>query len=398
MKRFLSLVLLGFTAWALGAETFRFMYREDDKYRILSTVNESVYINRVLSHRANILNRIAVHVVGVEQNRGRLSCVFQTSEESRNSRNVFSWGKTYESEFFRDALGHYEIDSRYFMPIVRNVPVFPEKNLLPGDSWTAPGEEAHDFSASFGIKEAVRFPIDVTYRYAGMEEWKGQRYHVINIAYNVFYRPKFDSNPGPLFPVLIAGFSRQKLYWDSRRGRPQAYEEEFNFIFNLSTGDSVEYRGTAEAEIVESSSMDKGAMVEDIRDALKELGVSDTEVRQDDLGVTLTLDNIQFPPDSAFLIKAEQEKLDRIGEILKKYPDRDILITGHTAFAGTAEGRQKLSEDRAASVGAYLLERGVRAKERMIYRGLGADVPAADNTTEEGRIKNRRVEITILEN
>ena len=139
-------------------------------------------------------------------------------------------------------------------------------------------------------------------------------------------------------------------------------------------------------------------MVEEIEKDIRELGIPDTEVRKDELGVTLTLENIQFPPDSAVLVTAEREKLDRIGEILKKYPDRDILITGHTALAGTAEGRRKLSEERASAVGSYLLQNDVRPRDRMIYRGRGAEVPAADNSTEEGKRKNRRVEITIMEN
>ena len=104
---------------------------------------------------------------------------------------------------------------------------------------------------------------------------------------------------------------------------------------------------------------------------------------------------ISFGPSEA---GSEKDKLDRIGAILKRYSDRDILVTGHTALAGSPGGRQTLSEDRAAAVGSYLISAGVRSKERMVYRGFGAEVPVADNATEEGRRKNRRVEITILEN
>jgi outer membrane protein OmpA-like peptidoglycan-associated protein len=214
----------------------------------------------------------------------------------------------------------------------------------------------------------------------------------------VFHRIKFQGDPGALYPVLIAGYSRQKIYWDSGRGWPQAYSEEFDFIFEISSGDSVEYRGTADAEVIEALSMNKEEMAQDIKQALEEAGLPDLEVRQDELGITLMIENIQFLPDSSILVNREKEKLDSIGEILRKYSDRDILVSGHTALAGTREGRQKLSEDRAASVGSYLIENGVRAKERMVYRGLGADVPIADNSTEAGRSRNRRVEITILEN
>jgi outer membrane protein OmpA-like peptidoglycan-associated protein len=401
MKRLVLFFLFCFAGVCLSrAEEFRFHYEKGDKYRILSTVNESVYVNKSLSHTAAILNKIAVEVTEAENGGGKLSCVFQTSEEAHNGgREMFSWGKTYESVFSRDALGRYTIGKEYFMPIVRDVPVFPERPLSPGDSWNAPGEEAHDFRESLGVREAVRFPINVAYTYTGTEEREGQTYQVITISYNVFHRPRYDTPPdSSMYPVLIAGSSHQKLFWDSLRGRPQAYEEEFNFVFELSTGDSVEYTGNAHSDIIESAPMNKKSMVEDISKALEDLKVPDTEVHEDELGITLRMENIQFPPDSALLVKAERDKLDRIGEILARYPDRDILVSGHTALAGSRAGRQKLSEDRAASVGAYLIETGVRTKERMVYRGLGADVPIADNSTEEGREKNRRVEITILEN
>ena len=88
----------------------------------------------------------------------------------------------------------------------------------------------------------------------------------------------------------------------------------------------------------------------------------------------------------------------QIAEILMKYKERDLLIVGHTALAGTAEGRKVLSERRAGAVGGYLLSKGARRENQMTYKGMGATAPIADNNTEEGMRKNRRVEIKILEN
>jgi outer membrane protein OmpA-like peptidoglycan-associated protein len=92
------------------------------------------------------------------------------------------------------------------------------------------------------------------------------------------------------------------------------------------------------------------------------------------------------------------QKLDRIAEILMNYPNRDILVGGHTALAGTAAGRLQLSVERAASVAEYFLSRNVRTPDRVVIRGYGAEQPIADNRTPEGMARNRRVEITILEN
>jgi outer membrane protein OmpA-like peptidoglycan-associated protein len=144
--------------------------------------------------------------------------------------------------------------------------------------------------------------------------------------------------------------------------------------------------------------MDKDQVAGEIKDHLDRLGVEDTSVRIDDMGVTLSLENIQFDADSAVLLSSEKAKLDKIGEILQRYPNRDILVGGHTAMAGTATGRMRLSQQRAAAVADYLIGKKVRPVERIVTRGFGAERPLGDNNTEAGKRINRRVEITILEN
>lgn len=379
------------------AHQFRFRYRDGEKYRILSTVDQYVYVNGIFSHRASILNRIAVTVDDVRDGSGLLSATFQTSEELESGGRVYQWGTEYASEYRRDELGRYDIADTYFMPVVRNVPTFPEEPIEVGETWSAAGSEAHDFRRQFNIPEAFRFPIEVEYEYRGVVTMDEEQYHLIGISYDVSYEVE-RAYRSPLYPVRLAGYSDQRLYWDARQGRPHAYEESYAFLFVLSNGSTVQYEGTAEAEVIESSVMDRDLLVEEIGRDLEERGVEGASVAADEAGVTITLDNIQFPPDSALLVEREQAKLDQIGEILERYPERDILITGHTALAGTAEGRQSLSEERATAVGEYLYRNGVRARERMIVRGMGARDPVASNATESGMRKNRRVEITILEN
>jgi outer membrane protein OmpA-like peptidoglycan-associated protein len=128
------------------------------------------------------------------------------------------------------------------------------------------------------------------------------------------------------------------------------------------------------------------------------MGIGDASVRVTDEGITISLENIPFGSDSAVLLPSERAKLDKIGEILRRYPERDILVGGHTALAGAAAGRQQLSLDRASAVSEYLIGKKVRDPSRIVVRGYGAEVPVADNRTEEGMRRNRRVEITILEN
>jgi outer membrane protein OmpA-like peptidoglycan-associated protein len=138
-------------------------------------------------------------------------------------------------------------------------------------------------------------------------------------------------------------------------------------------------------------------MVEDIREELEVRGVTDTTVRVADEGVTISLNNIQFLPDDTGLTEAERIKIMRVAVILSGYPGRRILVGGHTAQAGTAEGRLEVSTRRAQAVADFLVYLGSRRPEEIIVRGYGAERPLGDNGTAEGQALNRRVEITLLD-
>jgi outer membrane protein OmpA-like peptidoglycan-associated protein len=134
-----------------------------------------------------------------------------------------------------------------------------------------------------------------------------------------------------------------------------------------------------------------------IRTELEQQGVADTSVRVVEEGVVISLNNIQFAPDSADLLEQEQAKLREIAAILERYPEQRILVGGHTALAGTAEGRLQISTARAQAVADYLIFLGVRQREDIIVQGYGAEQPLGDNATVEGLALNRRVEIILLD-
>jgi outer membrane protein OmpA-like peptidoglycan-associated protein len=254
----------------------------------------------------------------------------------------------------------------------------------------------HDFRDSFGIPEPYRIPFTADYTYLGNREWRGQEYPAFSVSYRIFSEPPAVS--GTLWPVRIMGASDQVVYWDFDLGQEAAYEESFRMVFELSNGWTVEYRGRAEAEIVESAVMDKEKLAGEILGDLNRMGIQDASVRIVNEGIAISLENIQFEADSAVLLSGERKKLDQIGELLKRYGDRDILVGGHTALTGTAAGRAELSRERAAAVAEYLISQQVRSADRIVVRGYGADQPLGNNNTEEGRRQNRRVEIIVLEN
>ena len=113
-------------------------------------------------------------------------------------------------------------------------------------------------------------------------------------------------------------------------------------------------------------------------------------------GIRLTMQNLNFKPDSSELLPGENERLDQIAQVLKEVPDQMFLVEGHSASVGYEKGEMKLSVERANSVANALIQRGI-PREKFICKGSGGTKPIADNSTPEGKAKNRRVEITILE-
>jgi len=107
--------------------------------------------------------------------------------------------------------------------------------------------------------------------------------------------------------------------------------------------------------------------------------------------------NITFETDSYNLRSSFYSVLNSVGQVLSKYADTTLRVSGHTDNTGSRQYNQTLSERRAGSVADYLATREVD-RARMLVQGMGFDQPIADNGRAAGRAQNRRVELYILPN
>lgn len=115
-------------------------------------------------------------------------------------------------------------------------------------------------------------------------------------------------------------------------------------------------------------------------------------------GIKITFDSgILFETDSYVLQTQARTNISKLTTILNKYPDTNILVTGHTDSDGKEQYNQTLSEQRAKSVSVYAMGQGINST-RLSIIGLGENEPAASNETVEGKKLNRRVEIAIFAN
>jgi outer membrane protein OmpA-like peptidoglycan-associated protein len=109
----------------------------------------------------------------------------------------------------------------------------------------------------------------------------------------------------------------------------------------------------------------------------------------------LVLEGVNFDFDKATLRQEDVSDLDKNVEALKAWGDVNIEVAGHTDSMGSDAYNMKLSQQRAEAVRNFLISRGVAA-DRLTAKGYGESQPVADNATEEGRFKNRRVELFPL--
>jgi outer membrane protein OmpA-like peptidoglycan-associated protein len=117
------------------------------------------------------------------------------------------------------------------------------------------------------------------------------------------------------------------------------------------------------------------------------------ERRGEEIYMSLSSD-ILFTSGSAALAPGAEDKLREVAGILQQYPRTTIEVVGHTDSVGSEASNQVLSERRAAAVRDVLVRDGV-SPARIVTRGAGELRPLADNSTREGRARNRRVDLTI---
>lgn len=116
-------------------------------------------------------------------------------------------------------------------------------------------------------------------------------------------------------------------------------------------------------------------------------------------GIKLVLGEnaVRFDTNKSTLTAAAKANLDKLVPVFNQYPDTNIQIYGYTDSTGSPEYNLTLSDQRAASVRAYLAGKGL-SSSRFVTTGLGIADPIATNDTPEGRSQNRRVEFAITAN
>lgn len=131
-----------------------------------------------------------------------------------------------------------------------------------------------------------------------------------------------------------------------------------------------------------------------VTEAMKQEMTSDAKTWADEINKSgrAAVYGIEFDIGKATLRPESEQVLTQVAGLLNSQPDWKMKIEGHTDSTGTKAANQVLSQQRAAAVVAWLVKDGI-ASSRLSAAGLGDSKPIADNTTDDGRARNRRVEL-----
>ena len=280
-------------------------------------------------------------------------------------------------------------------PSFRSFPSFPKKEISKGDSWEAKAERAVDPTGQGLI---TRMPMYIQYTYTGDQIFNQREVYVIKAVWATRYGygigssyQDFDGDPNL---KSASGKHEATLYVDKQSGAALLIRDNVDESFTYNDGQKIAYKGTISLFRDYPSGVDEDEILPAINRLIAE---SDIEYEKTDYGYMLVIRDLQFVANKAELLPDEKNRLDQIAALLKRVPNNQILIEGHTARVGDESDEMQLSLDRAHTIVNEMTSRGL-SKGKFITKGSGGTKPVADNDTPEGRARNRRVEITILTN
>ncbi len=162
----------------------------------------------------------------------------------------------------------------------------------------------------------------------------------------------------------------------------------------VARAESAEQKAAAEQARSAADAANQAAAISSQQVAELQSQIESLQAKPTERGLVLTLSDALFSSGRAELQPGASGNLARLVVFLNKYPDRTVVIEGHTDSVGSEDYNLGLSERRARTVKSYLVDQGVSSM-RLTSSGKGASDPVAGNDTASGRQQNRRVEIII---
>ncbi|OQY33380.1 MAG: hypothetical protein B6241_08130 [Spirochaetaceae bacterium 4572_59] len=401
---FLILLQLFFSMQAQEGDGVHFSFEPGAKYRVIEKFNLSQYKNGRYSGHVYRENRGIYESQDSGDGLYRISGrVYELEETAKDGFKVAAALRNQNDTSFTSSDRGFMLVSGTDWPRLRSFPSFPEEAVFPGDKWEAGLEMI--VSSPDGNNKAV-LPLYCEYTFKGSDVWEGRPVYVIEAQYAARYR-QGRSREADSFLKNLTGKHVLALLIDQETREFLLMKDIMEEEYLYTDGSSLREKGFLLTFYKGIELLDRKGLTRKVEESLSESLKKTYEERGEDLkeqislvekeeGLALNLNNLHFKPDQAVLLSWDVPLLDTLADILKSVTDRTFLVKGHTADVGTMASQIDLSQLRAKTIVDELSSRGIDA-DRFLYSGVGGLEPLGDNNTDEGRKKNRRVEILILE-
>jgi outer membrane protein OmpA-like peptidoglycan-associated protein len=397
MKKIFCFILLLSFSQALTPEVFKFKYLPNSKQRIEGFINGKQLQNQKVVAEYSQQYKTVRTVKALESGAALLEDNYYFYNKNKLANDRIMELRDEETVYYKaDEAGRITISKYSVFPTMRNAPVFPEQNVKPGESWNAPATEAQDL---FSDKSISTFPVNVKYTFIGYEKLNGRDVAKIKYEYDLEITNNGQKDIDKRIKKVL-GKSVTMMYFDYKNGArlKEEYSRDYGFLINTGAQETVvEFIDNGVRYWYDIELMNKDKIADELKKSFEKENIKDATVNKDEKGVKISLENIHFKPDSTELLSEENARLNKIASILKKYKDKGILVIGHTTDKGDAAAKLKLSIDRAKSIADFLIDKDAINVLKSSFGGKGDTEPVAENNTDEGMKKNRRVEIFILE-
>lgn len=394
-KIFLPILAFIFTQTGLFSIELKYRFEPGSKFKVETNIQGSQSINRSAPFLYTQYYKVNTNIIEIDESGIALiqDDGYYYINDNINNNDIQEIKENILVKYHKDSKGTTFVPVASIFPVMRNIPMFPDENVIPGTTWESEGLEVHDF---FSTNSISQLPVKVSYKFIGVDSDPLQTAEISYIC-NIDVTNTGDNSIDPKI-YKVAGTSNNTLFFSLKENRPLKEIYERDYVIITSSMDMYRFidSGNRVWNKIEST-IDKKKELAKIENDIKDQELEDVNISETTDGLKLSLENISFEPDSAVLTKQEALRLKEIAKILTKYKDKHIRIVGHTADRGTPEAQMKLSALRAKAVAKELLHYNAITSKNTEIQGKGASEPIASNKTEKDRKKNRRVEIFITE-
>lgn len=374
------------SAQTAAAHTLFWDMNKGDHVEVVKTADVLYRINNENQETSRERNIIDLYCTGSTGGKYDVNSIFSLYSLHPGD-TVFKLDSKTRSVFRISRNGEYLVDDRTYLPNLRSIPTFPDGDITVNSTWEKPGALVFD---NFSVPFKIEMPVN--YRLAAINSQESASTAEILFKYTVDYTLDPARFPQD-FPQKITGRSEGVITWDLKKNIPVAIRENYRMAFIFARGNNIVIHEWLMAMETDYTNYQKNPEpVKDLSDEIDpDTGVT---VAENDRGLVFTLGEVLFDFNSSDIRKDSSEVIDKITAIIKRdYPDREIIVEGHTDNTGSTDYNRNLSEKRAENVAERILSK--IDHDKVSYIGQGETLPVADNNSAEGRKKNRRVEIIV---